>query len=244
MCYPYNIDYDNSEADMKIWKKLVLIILLIGLITTSVLIVIGYINYKNAVDEISIEDKIKEIKAKDHYTYLIDISDQMQQAIVAIEDRRFYEHHGVDYRSMGRALIDNVFANGIVGGGSTITQQLAKNMYFTYQASYIRKVSEIFVAYDLERLLNKDEILELYLNVINYGDGHIGIYEASIGYFGVEPSMLNLDQASLLAGLPQSPNNYQLSNHLKEAEARQKYVLDAMCRDGYITSELVDEALN
>ena len=136
-----------------------------------------------------------------------------------------------------------MFAHGIVGGGSTITQQLAKNLYFDYQPSYLRKVSEIFVAYDLEKKLRKKEILELYVNVINYGDNHIGIYEAAHGYFHKEPSELTIDEATLLAGLPQSPSNYQLSNHYKEARLRQKQVLEAMVDTDVLTSHEMQQLL-
>ena len=153
------------------------------------------------------------------------------------EDRRFYEHHGVEYRSMARALYQNVLAGQIRGGGSTITQQLAKNMYYTYQPSYLRKVSEIFTAYDLERELSKKEILELYVNVINYGDNYIGIKAASEGYFHKEPKDLTLDEATLLAGLPQSPANYQLSNHESAARNRQIQVLNAMIRENMIDEQ-------
>ena len=128
-------------------------------------------------------------------------------------------------------------AREIRGGGSTITQQLAKNMYYTYQPSYLRKVSEIFTAYDLEKELSKKEILELYVNVINYGDNHIGIREASEGYFHKKPKDLTLDEATLLAGLPQSPANYQLSNHEDVARRRQIQVLNAMVRESMINED-------
>ena len=138
---------------------------------------------------------------------------------------------------MARALYQNVLAGQIRGGGSTITQQLAKNMYYTYQPSYLRKVSEIFTAYDLEKELSKKEILELYVNVINYGDNYIGIKAASEGYFHKKPKDLTLDEATLLAGLPQSPANYQLSNHESAARKRQVQVLDAMIRENMIDEQ-------
>lgn len=194
-------------------------------------------NYVKATNDVSIQEKVKQIKSRDSYVSYDEINENLLKATVAIEDRRFYEHHGVEYRSMARALYQNVVAREIRGGGSTITQQLAKNMYYTYQPSYLRKVSEIFTAYDLEKELSKKEILELYVNVINYGDNHIGIREASEGYFHKKPKDLTLDEATLLAGLPQSPANYQLSNHEDVARRRQIQVLNAMVRESMINED-------
>ena len=222
---------------MKIIRKLFLIFLLIIVILLTLFIGLGFVNYVKATNDVSIQEKVKEIKSRDSYVSYDEINENLLKATVAIEDRRFYEHHGVEYRSMARALYQNVVAREIRGGGSTITQQLAKNMYHTYQPSYLRKVSEIFTAYDLEKELSKKEILELYVNVINYGDNHIGIREASEGYFHKKPKDLTLDEATLLAGLPQSPANYQLSNHEDVARRRQIQVLNAMVRESMINED-------
>lgn len=222
---------------MKRIKKLFLILCLLMLIVLTSFLGVGYVNYVKAINKTNLETKINNIRNEKTYVPYDEINEKLFEATVSIEDHRFFKHNGVDYRSMARALVDNIFAKGIVGGGSTITQQLAKNMYFTYQPSYIRKVSEIFVAYDLEKKLSKKEILELYVNVINYGDNHIGIKEASEGYFKKAPKDLTLQEVTLLAGLPQSPANYQLSNHKAEAYARQKQVLKAMLRDEKISKE-------
>ena len=222
---------------MKIIRQLFLIFLLIIVILLTLFIGLGFVNYVKATNDVSIQEKVKEIKSRDSYVSYDEINENLLKATVAIEDRRFYEHHGVEYRSMARALYQNVVAREIRGGGSTITQQLAKNMYYTYQPSYLRKVSEIFTAYDLEKELSKKEILELYVNVINYGDNHIGIREASEGYFHKKPKDLTLDEATLLAGLPQSPANYQLSNHEDVARRRQIQVLNAMVRESMINED-------
>lgn len=225
---------------MKIIKR-ILLLFLAALLTLGILFVgVGYVNYKKAVSDMPIQEKVEKIRSQPHYVKIDEISPTLLEATVSIEDHRFYQHNGVDYRSLARALVNNIFASGIVGGGSTITQQLAKNLYFDYQPSYIRKMSEIFLAYDLEAELSKKEILELYVNVINYGDNHMGIYEASMGYFGKTPDQLSLDEASLLAGLPQSPSNYQLSNHETAARNRQKMVLSAMVREKHISQQDMD----
>ena len=228
---------------MKKLRNMVKLLIIVLLMIVIGYFIVGYLNYVRATDEVSIEEKVSIIRAQDTYVSIDEISPYLLQATTSIEDRRFYEHHGIDLRSMARALLNNIFAKSIVGGGSTITQQLAKNMYYTYQASYVRKVSEILTALDLEKMFTKQEILELYVNIINYGDNYFGIYEASMGYFGKEPSDLTLAEASLLAGIPQSPSNLQLSNHLEEAQSRQNQVLDAMVRDGWITEEEKESVL-
>lgn len=220
---------------MKILKRILLLILLLALLGGIVFAGVGFFNYKSAINKESIEDKVSEIQGRSEYVSSEDISPYLLKATVSIEDHRFYDHNGVDYFAMLRALVSNIFAKGIVGGGSTITQQLAKNLYFDYQSTYLRKASEVFMAYDLEGKLSKEAILELYVNVINYGDNYIGIKAASEGYFGKEPKDLTLNEATLLAGLPQSPSNYQLSDHKENALKRQKQVLEAMVRDEEIT---------
>ncbi|MGX8834670.1 transglycosylase domain-containing protein [Amedibacillus sp. YH-ame6] len=220
---------------MKILKRILLLILLLALLGGIVFAGVGFFNYKSAINKESIEDKVSEIQGSSEYVSSEDISSYLLKATVSIEDHRFYDHNGVDYFAMLRALVSNIFAKGIVGGGSTITQQLAKNLYFDYQSTYLRKASEVFMAYDLEGKLSKEAILELYVNVINYGDNYIGIKAASEGYFGKEPKDLTLNEATLLAGLPQSPSNYQLSDHKENALKRQKQVLEAMVRDEEIT---------
>ena len=226
---------------LKILMKLIGIVILSGII---LVFTIGYGNYVKISNTVSIEDKVKMIQETKSYTKIEDISPYLIQATISIEDRRFYDHNGIDFVSLIRAFTNNLFAKGIVGGGSTITQQLAKNMFYSYNASYIRKISEFFSALDLEKELTKNEIIELYVNIINYGDNHMGVYEASMGYFSKMPSELTLGEASLLAGIPQSPVNFQLSNHLEEAKKRQKSVLEAMVRDGWITENEMNNALN
>lgn len=228
---------------MKFLKRTLLCLLLILFLLVGTIFAFGYWNYVKATNEISLQDKIEEIRNREDYVEKEKISQYVLDAAVAIEDHRFYDHGGVDLSSTGRAFLQNIFAKNIVGGGSTITQQLAKNMYFGYHASFTRKVSELLVALDLEKALTKDEILELYVNIINYGDGYIGISKASQGYFGKAPQDLTLEEASLLAGLPQSPANYQLSNHLKEARQRQKQVLNAMEKYQYIEKSEKEELL-
>ena len=218
----------------KFFKRLIILVFAILLLGGSLFFGSGYIYYKKVTNDVSIEEKVASIQQQPQYAVYEVIDKDFLNAIVAIEDRRFYEHSGIEYRSLLRAAISNFIAKDIRGGGSTITQQLAKNMYFDYKPSYLRKVSEMFVARDLEKRYSKEEILELYVNIINYGDNHIGITEATLGYFQKYPANLTFDEATLLAGLPQSPGNYQLSNHYDRALRRQRQVIKAMEAAGYL----------
>ena len=227
----------------KLFRKILLILFLLAFIAVGIIGGIGYLDYKKAVQEVSIEDKVAQIEAKPNYTKIDNIALDFQDAVVAIEDHRFYEHGGIDYIALVRVTLSNIIAQEVVGGGSTITQQLAKNMYFDQSVSMTRKVSEAFVANALEHDYSKEKILELYVNCIYYGDGYYGIYDASMGYFNVTPEQLTLAQASMLAGLPQAPSLYQLSNHYEAAAKRQVSVLNAMLEHEYISKQQYKEAL-
>lgn len=208
-----------------------------------ILTTLGYIQYKYAINEISIDDKIAVIQADEHYVELEDVSQYLKDATVAIEDRRFYEHHGVDFIAWLRIIKDLIFTQQINSGGSTITQQLAKNLYFGYEPSLIRKFSELFAAHDLENKYDKDTILELYINIINYGDNNFGIYDAAMNSYHIAPADLDLNQASILAGIPQSPAYLQLSNQSINTIYKQKAVLAAMVKEEMITQAEMDEIL-
>ena len=214
-------------------KKLIKAFALTIMACFMVLLVLGFIEYRSVIREMPIQDKVASIMQKDDYVPIDEISDYLKVATISTEDKRFYKHQGVDLIAYGRILYVFITSGQISGGGSTITQQLAKNMYFSFQPSIIRKVAEFFVTKDLERLYDKDTLLELYLNIINYGDNNIGIASASMNYFHVEPADLSFDQATLLAGIPQSPANYQLSDHEDQARLRQQAVLATIEDNGY-----------
>ena len=159
------------------------------------------------------------------------------EALIATEDRRFYEHFGVDLIGLARAMTVNLKAGGIVQGGSTITQQLAKNLYLTPERSFIRKIEELILAIWLEARLSKDEILTLYLNRIYFGAGAYGIESASHLYFDKPTEALNLSEAALLAGLPKAPSRYAPTRNLKLAHQRASQVLANMVDAGYLNDQ-------
>jgi len=157
-------------------------------------------------------------------------------AFVAIEDRRFYRHWGVDPRGIGRAMVANVRANGVRQGGSTITQQLAKTNFLSSDRSYRRKAQEVIIAFWLEAWLTKDEILSRYLSSVYFGDGVYGLRAAAHHYFGRDPEDLNLGQSAMLAGLVQAPSRLAPTRNLSGARKRSKLVLSAMADTKVISS--------
>jgi len=154
---------------------------------------------------------------------------QMQQAMLAAEDHHFYEHHGVNVMSVVRASLANLQAGHVVEGGSTITQQLVKNLFFTdAQRTMNRKVKEALVAYELERRYSKEKILEMYLNQVYFGNNAYGIERAASRYFDKTAAELNVAQAAFLAGLVKAPSELGLAANRKDAIARQYEILDKM----------------
>ena len=221
---------------MKAIKRIIMFIFLILLILIIIIGYRGYKMYKEAITEMPIDKKIEQIKNKNNYTKLEDVTETFKNAIIAVEDHRFYDHRGIDLISTIKAVFTNLNNKEIVTGGSSITQQLAKNMYFTQEKQFSRKFAEIFVVSYLEDNLKKDEIFELYINTIYYGNGYYGIGNASRGYFDKEPKDLTDYEATILAGLPNAPSAYSLKNHKDLAEKRQQQVLDAMVKYKYLTN--------
>ncbi|MCE5212461.1 MAG: PBP1A family penicillin-binding protein [Deltaproteobacteria bacterium] len=194
-----------------------------------------YDNNNQLIDEFFLEDR-KLIRVNEVPKIVI-------QAFVAAEDARFFEHRGLDVQSIFRAVFKNLEAGHIIQGGSTITQQVAKMMYLSPEKKYTRKLKEAILAYKIDKYLNKDEILNLYLNLIYLGHGTYGIESASLGYFGKSARELKLPEAALLAGLPKAPSNYSPFLHYEKAKQRQVYVLTRMMEDGYISRQEMEQAI-
>ena len=157
-----------------------------------------------------------------------------------MEDHRFAKHCGIDLIAIGRAAWTDIRAMSFVEGGSTITQQLAKNMLFTQDKKIERKAAEVFAALDMEAKYTKEEIFELYVNTVYFGSGYYGIYQASMGYFGKEPLELSDYECAMLAGIPNAPSAYSPDVGNELAEKRVKQVLNSMVRQKIITQENAD----
>ncbi len=169
---------------------------------------------------------------------------QMIQAFVSAEDANFYQHKGIDYLGILRALFKNVISLSKKEGASTITQQVAKSMLLTPEKSFSRKIKEAILAKRMEERLTKDEILYIYLNQIYLGGGAYGVQLAAETYFDKDVERLNLGEMALLAGLPKAPNSYSPLKHLERARERQRYVLERMVKEGYITEAEAEQARN
>ena len=199
--------------------------------------------YSEAINEVPLEQKVAQIKEKDNYTTLDEMPDIYKKAVVSVEDHRFYTHGGIDIIAIGRAIWNDIKAMSFVEGGSTITQQLAKNIYFTQEKELTRKVAEVFMAFKIEDKYNKNEILELYLNTSYFGDGYETVKEASRGYFGKEPLELTDYEAVMLAGIPNAPSVYAPTVNLDLAKQRTKQVIDAMVKYDVITQDEANRIL-
>jgi len=179
---------------------------------------------------------IGRIKAdKGIYVPLANIPDALKNAVVAVEDARFYSHGGFDWRGITRAFFRNIFSGSFKEGGSTITQQLAKVMFLTQEKSIVRKLKEAVLARRLEKDLSKDEILELYLNRIYFGHGAYGVEMAARTYFGKRVGDLTLPECAMIAGLIRSPGNYSPYNSMERARGRRSVVLERMADEQFIS---------
>jgi len=170
------------------------------------------------------------------------VSSDFINAVIATEDHRFWGHHGIDKLRTLKALWITLFQPGRIQGASTITQQLAKNLFFSFERSYMRKLRELLVAFQIESRYSKEDILEAYVNQIAFGPQAHGIEQAARVFFGKTASELNLAEAALLAGLPKSPTRYNPYRHMERAQNRQRVVLARMVATGYISRAQAEEA--
>lgn len=229
---------------MRIVKRILIIIVTICAITIGYFGIKGYNMYKDAIKTTSIENKISEIKSKENYTKLEEIPDIYKDAVIAVEDHRFYDHNGIDLIAIGRATLNDIKKMSFVEGGSTITQQLAKNTYFTQEKKIERKFAEVFMAFEIEKKCEKDEILELYINTSFFGDNCYTVKEASRHYFNKESIDMTDYESVMLAGIPNAPSIYAPTQNLELAKQRQKQVLTKMVEYEYLSQEKADMIMN
>lgn len=221
--------------------RILIIILLILIIVFGSIIGSGYLLYKSTITKVSLSDKIKEIKSSESFVTLDEVPTNFKNAVIAVEDHRFEKHGTIDIIGISRAIFSNIRSQEFREGGSTITQQVAKNMYFISEENVVnRKIAEIFVGFDLEKNYSKDEIFEFYMNTIYFGDGYYGIKEASNGYLNKEPIDMNLYECTMLAGVPNAPSVYAPTVNPELTKKRQEKVISSMVEYGYITKEQAD----
>lgn len=222
---------------MKTIKRLLWLFLVILVIVAGVQIKGGYDKYQQALADRPLTDVLEELQGKENYTQYEKVPEIYYKALVAVEDRRFYKHNGFDIIGTTRAIYNDIKANELLEGGSTISQQLAKNLYFPQDNTLQRKIAEIFMAMKIEREYEKEDVLEFYVNGIYYGSGYYSIYDASKGYFGKEPKDMSDYECTLLVGIPNAPSVYSLDVRPDLAEQRQKKVVECMVDVEYITKE-------
>ncbi|MBR3280701.1 MAG: transglycosylase domain-containing protein [Clostridia bacterium] len=221
----------------KIIRKIILFIIVMLLLIVACFVATGYSMYQKALEEKPIDKMIEEIKSKENYTKLEEMPKIYIDAVIAVEDHRFYDHRGVDYFAIVGAIINDLSNQSLIQGGSTITQQICKNVYFTQERKLERKIAETFMAAELEYHCDKDDILELYINTCFYGNNCYTPKEASKLYFEKEPSEMNDYESTLLAGVPNAPSLYNPIYSMKLAKERQAQVLYAMIKYNYINEE-------
>ncbi len=220
---------------MKTIKRILQLFLIVLVFIAGVQIKGGYDKYKSALDEMALSDMITELQSEENYTQYQDVPEIYYKALVAVEDRRFYKHNGFDIIGLVRAFYNDIKAWELLEGGSTISQQLAKNLYFPQDNTLQRKIAEIFMAMKIEREYKKEEVLEFYVNGIYYGSGYYSIYDASQGYFGKKPKDMTDYECTLLVGIPNAPSIYSLNVRPDLAKQRQKKVIDCMVEVEYVT---------
>lgn len=232
---------------MKLVKRLIIVAIIVTLIIGTMIAVIfgipGYNMYKKALDEKPIEKEIAKIQQKDSYSKYDELPKMYVNAVIAAEDRRFYDHKGIDYIAIIRAIYNDLRAKEFVEGGSTITQQLAKNVFFTQQKNGKRKIAEIFMAAELEKKYEKNEILELYANTSYFGDGYYTVKSACKGYFNKELKEMTDYECIMLAGIPNAPSVYAPTKNSKLAKQRTKQVINKMVEYGYLNQKEVGKIL-
>ena len=227
----------------KIIGRILFVILLMIISICLLFIGNGYNMYKTAIEETPLEEKINEIKSRENYTTLSELPQTYINAVISVEDHRFYNHPGIDIIAIGRAAINDIKAMDYVEGGSTITQQLAKNMYFTQEKKMERKIAEVFMAWQIEHQYTKEEIFELYVNNIFFGDGYYTVKEACRGYFHKELDEMTDYECILLAGIPNAPSVYAPTKNPDLARQRQKQVMEKMIENEYLTQDEANEIL-
>lgn len=228
----------------------------LALILTFFILVIGFVTYINIstinikLDEsklinlnrtVAYYDVDGEILAEEsngkRVSEISNIPEYTKNAFVAIEDKRFYSHHGIDYKGLGRALINNIKNASFKEGASTITQQLIKNTHLSNEKTIRRKIAEIKLALQLEKRYTKEEILEKYLNTIYFGNGCYGIFSAADYYFDKTPDKLDINESAMLAGIIKAPSNYSPFTNYSKCNERKNVVLTEMFAQGYITEK-------
>ncbi len=232
----------NKRLLPKIILTAVLLLAVSAVIAAGVIVLLGWNMHKTAVSERPVLQAYEDISADEHFVRYDELPEFYVNAVIATEDRDFWGHSGIDPSAIIRALLHDIAAMDFAEGGSTITMQTAKNLYYTQAKRLERKTAEVFTAFELEDKLDKEQIFEIYVNTIYFGSNYYGIYAAAMGYYGVPPSGLTDEQCAVLAGIPQAPGVYSPDVNPELAQQRAQQVLNSMRECGYIDESSGDTA--
>ena len=228
--------------------SILLALVILGIIATIAYLGIIYNEVNNEIKSGKIEKIVDGIRSRATYVKKENIDKLYLKAVVAAEDRRFYHHGAIDIIGFSRAMYNNIITLKLKEGGSSITQQVSKNIFLDQRTEINRKIKELFYSIELEKKYSKDEILEIYVNTSYFGAGFYGIGPATQGYYGKTPEKLSLNEAAFLAGVPNAPSAYNPYEHYELAVQRRNIVLRKMVYNGDITQEealaIYDERLN
>ena len=224
----------------KVLKRVLIIfaaIIALLMIIAGIFAIKGAVMWKAARESSPIEQTVTRLRSDENFIIYDDLPEFYINAVISTEDRKFEKHGGVNFSSIMRALLYDVRTLSFDQGGSTITQQVAKNIWFTGEKRIERKFAELYAAFSLEKALTKREIFELYVNSIYFGSGYYGIADAARGDFGKDVSELSDYECAMLAGLPNAPSAYSPDASPELAQQRLLVVLDSMKDNSVLTSE-------
>lgn len=240
--------FERGTAIMKA-KVIKRILIVLAAVMSVMVIIVGFFAVKGAVmwndakKRSPIEQAAAEMRSGENFVEYGELPEFYINAVISTEDRKFESHGGVNVKSIIRALLYDIKSMSFEQGGSTITQQLAKNLWFTQEKRIERKFAELYAAFALEKALSKQEIFELYVNSIYFGSGYYGIYDAARGYFGKDVSELSDYECAMLAGLPNAPSAYSPDTSPELARRRLTLVLDSMRDNGVLTEDQAEKVL-
>ncbi len=236
----------SNRKMCRVLKIFCIVLLSLFISVPAVYAVWGYNMHKLATDKVSptqMREILQDLRGENFVT-MDELPEFYINAVICVEDKRFYSHGGADLKAIVRAVAHDIKVMAPEQGGSTITQHLAKNFYYDQEKRLERKFAEIFTAMDIEKALSKDDIFELYVNTIYFGDGYYGIYDAAEGYYGKLPSELTEYECAMLAGIPNAPSVYSPVKNPGLAQERLKQVLDSMTECGKITEEQAESIVD
>ncbi|MBR2769830.1 MAG: penicillin-binding protein [Solobacterium sp.] len=228
-------------------KRLILFFFLVLVIATAGILTAGWLRYRKVIEEKPLKQAVEEARASQAYAPYETIDRDFVNAVVAVEDKRFFTRSGFDYVALIRAMLNNFKYGKALEGGSTIPQQTAKNLYFVGHGrsrGIPEKVAEVYLMYDMEEHYTKQDILAVYASLNYYGDGFWGLKNASLGYYDTPCSSLTAAEAAVLAGIINAPSAYQLSTGFDLAVSRERRVLSNMLREGYLSESEYEQALS